>query len=67
MKVKPENLRRHIKKTHPSKLNEYFRSDRIPKKDNGPDALPEYKEPVDFLDLPIVVSGGGFGVGKKKR
>lgn len=64
--VKSANLRKHINKQHPETVaSGAQRKAGKTKKKVG--ALPEYREPVDFLDLPNVVSGGGFGVGKGKK
>ena len=64
--VKSANLRKHIKKQHPTTIasESQRRTEKTKQKER---ALPEYREPIDFLDLPNVVSGGGFGVGKGKK
>lgn len=57
--VKRKNFSKHVKRHQKSGT-----TTENPKKTR---VLPEYREPIDFLDRPNVVSGGGFGVGKGKK
>ena len=64
--VKVKNLKRHLRKMHPKKA-----APSEPRKLTATEKRklfgPEHDSPLDFLDRPNVVSGGGFGVGKGKK
>ena len=64
--VKVKNLKRHLTKMHPKKA-----ATSEPRKLTAAEKRklfgPEHDSPLDFLDRPNVVSGGGFGVGKGKK
>ncbi|WP_147306678.1 hypothetical protein [Wenzhouxiangella sp. 15190] len=58
--VKKVNYKKHQQRVHKNAEKDRSQAKRDP-------YGPEYDDPPDFLDLPNVVSGGGFGVGKKKK
>lgn len=60
VQVKKVNYRKHQKLVHRNSDKDQSRRKRNP-------YAPEYEGDPDFLDLPNVVSGGGFGVGKSKK
>lgn len=61
--IKTKNYKKHQKRVHGKGQK---KKGSKTKKRKNPFAR-EYDGPIDFLDTPNVVSGGGFGVGKKKR
>lgn len=71
-KVKENNLERHRAKAHPKVLTKaeqkvLNKEKRNKTKLKSGSMEREYDRPIDFLDLPNVVSGGGFGVGKRRK
>ncbi len=72
VQVKEANFDRHRKKAHLRALTkaEKKAAEKAVKKKkqkSGKDISREYDRPLDFLDLPNVISGGGFGVGKRRK
>ena len=64
--VKVKNLKRHLRRLHPEK-SPPPEPRKLTAKEKRQLFAPEYDKPLDFLDRPNVVSGGGFGVGKGKK
>lgn len=65
VQVKESNYKKHRKKAHkttPTKADL-----KAEKKRQSTRSLRDYDGHPDFLDLPNVVSGGGFGVGRGKK
>jgi len=64
--IKTKHLKRHMKSTHPKGAGKPEKKE-LSAKEKRALFRPEYDKPMDFLDRPNVVSGGGFGVGKGKK